>query len=410
MSSQHQIDNDLINAKPLNCDFAMITNSTIGRLHAIDGLRGLAALAVLVFHARSCLWIGASATYREHRLEPNLNAWIGYLTVPFSFGGLGVTLFFVLSGYCIHRRGARNLASSNPSELNLVKFANRRFWRIFPTYVCALLLTALIDYWLQTMSGHSVPNQDNSAFTFLISLLTLQGYVAPTFGSNGVFWTLAMEIHLYAMYPLLYGLSSRMGPVRVVAMTFFISLLYTVCEMLFGFESLFAHRFERGPVFLPYWFTWTLGFFLAEVEAGRCRDVGDKVWFSASLVAMPIGVCLSLMNYYLLAELFWAIVFVSLLRASLKPRGEEIWRMRIGRFFAAIGVFSYSLYAVHAPMLRLFHSLISPGDPNYKFETLWMTLAGVVVSIVFAYVFFQLVERWSIPKTSRMEVKLEPSA
>jgi len=377
------------------------------RLNAIDGLRGLAALAVLVYHARSSFWVGIGATYREHGLGPNLNAWIGYLTAPFNFGGLGVTLFFVLSGYCIHRRGARNLATNEPRDFDLAKFASRRFWRIFPTYVCALLFTALIDYWLQAMSGRSVPNQDNSVSTFLISLLTLQGYAAPSFGSNGVFWTLAMEIHLYCMYPLLYALSFRIGPARVLALTFFISLLYTACEMLFGFESLLANRSARGPIFLPYWFTWTMGFYLAEVEAGRSRDAGDKAWFLASIVAIPIGVYLSLMNYYLLAEIFWSIFFASLLRTSLSPWGERIWRQRIGRFFAEIGVFSYSLYAVHAPLLLMFHQLISPVDPNYKYETLWMTLAGIVVSVVFAYVFFQLVERWSIPKTSGIEVKLE---
>ena len=377
------------------------------RLNAIDGLRGLAALAVLVYHARSSFWVGIGATYREHGLGPNLNAWIGYLTAPFNFGGLGVTLFFVLSGYCIHRRGARNLATNEPRDFDLASFASRRFWRIFPTYVCALLFTALIDYWLQAMSGRSVPNQDNSVSTFLISLLTLQGYAAPSFGSNGVFWTLAMEIHLYCMYPLLYALSFRIGPARVLALTFFISLIYTGCEMLFGFESLLANRSARGPIFLPYWFTWTIGFYLAEVEAGRSRDAGDKAWFLASIVAIPIGVYLSLMNYYLLAEIFWAIVFASLLRTSLSPWGERIWRQRIGRFFAEIGVFSYSLYAVHAPLLLMFHQLISPVDPNYKYETLWMTLAGIVVSVVFAYVFFQLVERWSIPKTSGIEVKLE---
>ena len=377
------------------------------RLNAIDGLRGLAALAVLVYHARSSFWVGIGATYREHGLGPNLNAWIGYLTAPFNFGGLGVTLFFVLSGYCIHRRGARNLATNEPRDFDLAKFASRRFWRIFPTYVCALLFTALIDYWLQAMSGRSVPNQDNSVSTFLISLLTLQGYAAPSFGSNGVFWTLAMEIHLYCMYPLLYALSFRIGPARVLALTFFISLLYTACEMLFGFESLLANRSARGPIFLPYWFTWTMGFYLAEVEAGRSRDAGDKAWFLASIVAIPIGVYLSLMNYYLLAEIFWSIFFASLLRTSLSPWGERIWRQRIGRFFAEIGVFSYSLYAVHAPLLLMFHQLISPVDPNYKYETLWVTLAGIVVSVVFAYVFFQLVERWSIPKTSGIEVKLE---
>jgi len=377
------------------------------RLNAIDGLRGLAALAVLVYHARSALWVGIGATYREHGLTLNLNAWLGYLTAPFNFGGLGVTLFFVLSGYCIHRRGARNLATTKPRDFDLAQFASRRFWRIFPTYVCALLFTALIDYWLQAMSGRSVPNQDNSVSTFVFSLLTLQGYAAPSFGSNGVFWTLAMEIHLYAVYPLLYALSSRFGPARVLALTFFISLLYTVCEIMFGFESLLANRSARGPIFLPYWFTWTMGFYLAEVEAGRCRDAGDKAWFLASIVALPIGVYLSLMNNYLLAEIFWSIIFASLLRTSLSPWGERIWGARTGGFFAAIGVFSYSLYAVHAPLLLIFHRLISPDDPNYKYETLWMTLAGVAVSLIFAYVFFQLVERWSIPKPSEMEIKLE---
>jgi peptidoglycan/LPS O-acetylase OafA/YrhL len=124
-------------------------------------------------------------------------------------------------------------------------------------------------------------------------------------------------------------------------------------------------------------------------------------------VAIPVGVYLSLMNNYLLAEIFWSIAFASLLRTSLSPWGERIWQKRIGRFLAGIGVFSYSLYAVHAPLLLMFHHLISPVDPTHKYETLWMTLAGVVVSVVFAYLFFQLVERWSIPKTLGIEDKLE---
>jgi peptidoglycan/LPS O-acetylase OafA/YrhL len=364
------------------------------RSTAIDALRGFAAIAVVVYHARAILWIGLGEIYRANGISLDLNAWIGYASFPLSFGGLGVSLFFVLSGYCIHRRGAKLLANSRAHEMKWKSFAVRRFWRIYPTYTCALVLTAVIDFWF---SSRDV-NQDNSLFSFIVSLFTFQGILAPTFGSNGVFWTLAMEIHLYAVYPLLYFASKKFGPDRVLFTTLTISVVYCFLERMFGFESLLPYRFQRGPVFLPYWFTWTIGFYLAEVEANRTKGPSNATWNVMTTIALPIGFLLTLKGVYLFAEIFWAVTFANFLRISLRPSGQATWNSTLGRLFAGVGLFSYSLYAVHAPLLLVYHAMISPSDLEHRFDTILPSLGGVIFVIPISYLFFRVVESWSITK------------
>ena len=83
---------------PVTAEATKPCDPPLERVSAIDALRGLAALVVLMAHARSMLWVGVSETYRQHGWQPDLNAWLGYLSAPLGLGGRGVTLFFVLSG------------------------------------------------------------------------------------------------------------------------------------------------------------------------------------------------------------------------------------------------------------------------------------------------------------------------
>lgn len=369
------------------------------RVSSIDALRGLAALIVVLYHARGSWWIGASETYRQYGLSFSVNAWLGYISVPLSLGNLGVTLFFVLSGYCIHRRGAHLLAANTSEQLEWRVFVARRFWRIYPTYLAALLVTALIDAWLADRTGSSPPGQDNSPFAFLISCLSLQGYLAPHFGSNGVFWTLAMEMHLYVAYPLLFLLSRRWGPRNTLLFTLLAGLSYLAADRVFELEARLPHRFQCGPVFFPYWFTWTLGFYLAEVEAGRVEDFGVSHWRLLAFGGFAVGLLFSLMGFKFAAEICWALFFAALLRWSLKLCGSQFWSRKLGLVLAVVGVFSYSLYAIHAPLLLAFHSLLDPA--SHKFVTIWPALGGVACVVPIAWLFFRIFERWSITKAAR---------
>jgi len=370
-------------------------SESFNRVSSIDALRGLAALSVVIYHARNIFWVGLAATYHRYGIRPDFNACLGYLSAPFSYGSLGVTLFFVLSGYCIHRRGAQMLAKNPSTNFNYRAFAIRRFWRIYPTYVAALLLTAVIDWTIAAKTGFRIPGQDDSIFAFGVSLLALQGYLAPFFGTNGVFWTLAMEVHLYIAYPILFSLSKQFGPRRTLLFTLLAGLGYLALNGLFGIEQHLPYRFQRGPVFLPYWFTWAMGFYLAEVDAGRTGDLGKSRWRVVMAAGAIGGFLLSIPGFDVLADMFWALFFAGLLRWSLTLQGRRFWGGWFGVGLAFVGVFSYSLYAIHGPVLELSHCLMAP-TPSHKFTTLGPAMAAVVCAIASAWLFFQLVERWSI--------------
>lgn len=372
----------------------------LDRIATIDVLRGLAALAVLIYHARSMFWVGNSEIYHKYGLHFNFNAWLGYATTPFSLGNLGVVLFFVLSGYCIHRRGAKALAVDPAAKIQYRGFFVRRFWRIYPTYLAAMLLTAGVDWWIHSRTGIHPTGQDNSPFAFCMSLLTMQGYFAKYFGSNGVFWTLAMEVHLYLAYPLLFLLSKRSGPRFALGLTLAVGIFYLILNHYAGIEKRLPYKFNEGPVFLPYWFSWTTGFYLAEIEAGRIRDFSEKSWSVMMTIGIIIGLFLTLKGLRCHANIPWAVFFAGLVRASLKPRGQALLSGAAGSALAFVGVFSYSLYAVHVPILECFHVLMDPLSQR-KIETLWPAFATALGAILFSWVFFRLVEYWSLGKKAR---------
>ena len=376
------------------------TSQKLGRVLSIDGLRGLASLAVLFYHSRAVLWIGTSETFQKHGLSFNLNVLISYLTLPFNFGGLGVVLFFVLSGYCIHRRGAQQLADDPAASFHYGRFFSRRFWRLYPTYVAALVLTSAIDWWIQVSTGTTPAGDDNSIYAFVVNLFAMQGYFAQYYGSNGVFWTLALEIHLYLAYPLLFFISRKFGPNRVLCLTLLVGLIYVATDAILNIEGKLPYRKIQGPVFLPYWFTWATGFYLAEIEAKRVRDLKECILALLMCAGFVLGLWLYAMGHTTYANMPLALFFAGLLRLSLKPTGERAWCLLPGRLLAAIGVFSYSLYAIHAPVLHALHVLIE-SEHQAKFAAIWPAIGATVVSILVAWVFFRLVEYWSVvPRTT----------
>ena len=97
------------------------------RLNCIDFLRGSASLAVVLYH---------SALYFRSD-----QSWYPPFFTVLQEGRLGVPLFFVISGFCIHLRWARqNAAGANPS-IDFRDFWKRRFLRLYPAYLVMLCLT-----------------------------------------------------------------------------------------------------------------------------------------------------------------------------------------------------------------------------------------------------------------------------
>src|SRR5882762_2330111 len=109
-----------------------------GRLLSIDALRGIAALGVVLYHA-----VGRETVTMPHSFWQWPGFFVRSLT---SFGYVGVFLFFVISGFCIHMQWARAQAAGQPQQIRFGTFWKRRLRRLYPAYLIALALYLLVTF------------------------------------------------------------------------------------------------------------------------------------------------------------------------------------------------------------------------------------------------------------------------
>lgn len=112
----------------------------------LDTLRGFAAIYVMVGHARWLLWEGYSEGYQLHpETYSAYNKLLMYFFSLFKYGHEAVLLFFVLSGFVIHLRYAKNFQRFGEFRFEFFSYLSRRFWRIVPPLLLAIFITFLLD-------------------------------------------------------------------------------------------------------------------------------------------------------------------------------------------------------------------------------------------------------------------------
>jgi len=369
-----------------------------------------------------------TAFLKEHPNWWNPDLWLAWLMSPFRMGFLGVQLLFVLSGYCIHRNQAKALAAGEDVRLNLGHYAFRRFFRIYPTYVAALAFSGLILYalipWLVSL-GYPMPtdHEKHSWYVLGMNLLTMQDILVPPYVD--VFWSLSIEIHLYVVYPIVLWVTRRYGPAMMLKMTLAAAILHMGVGYAGG-----NHAAVRQTLaflhFMIYWFTWCIGAYIAEIQFGRAKPIRMPQWAQWAIYGMcaAVGAGLSVVAKELgaqvghgaeqgrlplmaVGEVLMAVAIGGGLWLALRPEMSRIWSSMVGRMLAFVGMFSFSLYAVHRPILVAFtvwwggqsHSMLPP-------------LLGCLCAIGIAYLFFHVVERWTLmpPKGFLMTKKVPPTA
>ncbi|PRH45617.1 acyltransferase family protein [Burkholderia multivorans] len=346
--------------------------------HVIDAMRGFAALLVAYFHCRQVVWVGMQSFHRAygHALDPSVI--VGYLTFPFAWGSAGVPIFFVISGYCIHRNAALKLAADPGYRLDAPNFWARRFARIYPVLLAALLLTLALDAISLQIQPVSHKIRDIGVTAFLVNLFSLQGVAGYTYGSNGALWTLSLEVQFYAIYPLLFAVRRRIGMPAVVAA---VALVNVVSAWLLERHDL--------QFFTSYWLSWTIGAWIADVRAQPTRGaaaVPSRGWYGAAALLLAAGCGAFHFGQYGAFQL-WAAGFACFLYRALACPPRPTLPLRVLGWF---GDFSYSLYLIHLPLFVCLGSVLFRSQLQLS---IWPSFGFIAVAIPVAYLFYLLFER-----------------
>lgn len=325
------------------------------RLHGLDGLRGLAALAVLVFHA----WLytmdvpqaGSRAGLTDHVLHELR---------------LGLVLFFALSGFVLFRPWVRAALDGTPVP-RLGAYALGRAARILPAYYLAVAGSIVLLWGLAGSPGVRLPAED-SAWRFLLFLQNSSGDTVMTL--NPPLWTLAVEVSFYIVLPLLGWFALRLGPWRAAQLVIPVALTAIGLYWAWWTQEVQVPLPWRKslPSMLPYFAAGMAGAVLAHGRSiGRPAAVALLATGGALIVADSVLLtAVAEKHVYapwttIVRDLPAAVGFGAILATvAMRPPG----RILASRPLVALGAISYGLYLWNVPLVLWgrAHGLI-PLDP-----------------------------------------------
>ncbi len=349
-----------------------------GRLPGVDGLRAFAALWVVLFHmwafSGGPLWPGVDLLLRS--------------------GSTGVSLFLVLSGFCLYLP----YAGGRLARFRTRAFLRRRCIRLLPAYYTSLAILIVAHMVAGGLPG--LPKMDAAELlrqAAAHATLTHQFSPSTFYALNGAYWSLGLEWQLYLTLPLLILAVRRFGLGRTVAAVFAVTIAYRILLYLAVWQGAVPEQSAWATAVLPNfilgrWSEFALGMVAAELYRRGRAGVGAGRLRVGALLAAVVGL--------LLAEnpvrhVLFGVVFFALLCAVLAG-DNVVARVFAWRPLVAIGVMSYSLYLVHQPLVGLLAHALGGGqgvDPRRVFLE---QVALLPLILVAAFALFATVEWRSI--------------
>jgi peptidoglycan/LPS O-acetylase OafA/YrhL len=326
----------------------------------VDALRGLACLWVVLNHLK----IPELARVMPAVIHEPLVA----------RGGMGVLVFFVLSGFVI----SHSLLPVALDRSALGNFLVRRAVRLSPPYYVSLVVAVVV-----TAVSARVKHEQLTApgvGSWVAHLLYLPHLLGVDM-INGVHWTLYLEMQFYVAFGLVLWWMQRSERSRpgwwqeratVLAAT---ALVWPVA----------GWSLVPRPEFVAYWFAFVSGVLLCWRVAAL---VGPSLWWAFHVLLVAAWV--------VHRESMVATVVLSAVVVLAATRADRMTRWLRWRPVQFLGVISYSLYLIHAPVIGVVDWLRSQMLGEGPLAEAVAAIAAIVVSIVAAWALWWAVEQPSI--------------
>jgi exopolysaccharide production protein ExoZ len=298
-------------------------------INVIQALRGIAALLVVSTHVETM--------YREN---PNTDApWVSQFPGLSGFGGVGVDIFFIISGFIMVYVGVRYFRG----EGSIQDFLLRRVLRVFPLYWLVTFLyigAATAKTLLNLMSGQSLAASLDFDLQWhrLLGSLTLfptyneLGNIQPIVG---VGWTLSYEVFFYFVFAMAIAIGFRWAPLVVAAVFAFLAFV----PLPMG-DSALGH-FLRDRILLE---------FPAGMLIGYAVVLGKRPPRWLLLSSIGLGLAGFLIGIIFNFDYSYRYLYRGI-PSALLVFGLVFWEIRVGfkvpPFLVKLGDASYAIYLIH---------------------------------------------------------------
>ncbi|MBB6112322.1 Peptidoglycan/LPS O-acetylase OafA/YrhL, contains acyltransferase and SGNH-hydrolase domains [Mucilaginibacter lappiensis] len=311
------------------------------QIESIVLLRGIAALGVCFVH----FYLANGAQYSQ------------FMTRLFFSGQLGVSMFFVISGFVL----PYSLSQKNYTIKAFPNFLLKRSIRIDPPYWATIGLLFLLG----GVSWH-----------FDISRLVLHiFYLIPLFKDyqwyNNIFWTLCIEFQYYILLGLFFPLLMRLKPLVSILIFVLISLICLLLKVNIR-ELIFTYLYDFAAGYIVF------QYFIKKISLKTaviclmafCTVVAFKVSILTGFIPAATGLTILLLD------------------------------KKVPALFLFLGNISYSLYLTHTIAMPLYLRFIKTYVSNQAF----LCVTAILISIIFAYVFYVLIEKPALKFSKKVKL------
>lgn len=367
-----------------------------GQIAALTGLRGFAALVVVVVHASSI----------------SAFPWVG-------FHNYGPIALFVLSGFLLFQPWSRWLLG-NRERPNIADFARRRIWRIFPPYVAVLCCVVLIY----------PPSRPADAASWVRNATLTHIYIPGDLG-RGLFhtWSLGTELSWYFFLPVfglfLVWLVRRRGTPATLTISILV-VAATLASVLWRWNYFFNIGDPGRRLIAPMWLPASVVCFLGGALLGHLAVVNSlngqptrlARWVmdrQPLLLALALGAGIigasRLGGPWTFAHTTWveamtrfvamtAMALLLLVGTAFAQPGSLLAGLFGNRAMVAAGRWSYGVYLWHMPVMLIIYDRI--GMPRgVGGLVVWIGLLAAI-SIALGAATYRLIERPSMDYSRRL--------
>jgi peptidoglycan/LPS O-acetylase OafA/YrhL len=338
----------------------------------IDGLRGIAALSVVIFHYHH--FYLSDWTARADIPPTDTFAWSALFGVLYDYGSSAVQLFWVVSGFVF----AHVYLSRQTSLRN---FIGARIARLYPLHIATLIAVAGLQLASMAWVGHWQIYGQNDLRHFGLQVLMSSNWTTLSRGLsfNGPIWSVSLEIVAYGLFFICLPLIRYF---RLFAVTALVMLMWW-----FGLDKSLDIPLVSRRAFIcaGYFFLGTGAYLVLQRWGARSREMAALI--SIGVVLWAVGLWAGSSN---LAHASACVVIVSAIACL-----DTLCRQPAITALRRLGDMSYSLYLVHVPVQMTALLVADIGfDGTRAFATSPLTLPiYLLVAIILADLAYRRFER-----------------